>query len=221
MTSVTINVEPVANAGSDQTVAVGDTVSFDGSGSIGSNLSYSWAFGDDATPATGNLDYPTAVLHLQCARCQEVVTLTVTEHCTTKVTHSDTVTINVEPAANAGNDQIVVVDNTVSFDGSGSVGTDLSYSWDFGDDATPATDTGATPSCTYSMTGTKTVTLTVTQGEGDQRRSHTDTLTVTVISIQNTAPRNVNDIEEGGFEIILLEKLSGRVPHRSNKDQVS
>ena len=52
---VTINVEPVAKAGSDQTVGVGDTVSFNGSGSIGTNLSYSWDFGDNATSGNPSL----------------------------------------------------------------------------------------------------------------------------------------------------------------------
>ena len=62
------------------------------------------------------------------------------------------------PVADAGSDQIVSVGDTVNFDGSGSTGSNLSYSWDFGADATPATGSGITPSCTYSTTGAKTVT---------------------------------------------------------------
>ena len=86
-------------------------------------------------------------------------------------------------------------------------GVTLSYSWDFGDDATPATDTKETPSCTYSTTGTKRVTLTVTQGEGDQSRSHTDTLTVTVTSIQTTGPRGANNTEREALKLTFGEAV--------------
>ena len=139
----------------------------------------------------------------------------------TELTDSDEVTINVEPVANAGSDQIVVVDNTVSFDGSDSIGTNLSYSWAFGDDATPATAISTSPqtSCTYSMTGTKTVTLTVTQGTGDQSRSDTDTLTVTVTSNE---PRGVNNIEREAliytFGAAVGEELAGLIEIRFDED---
>ena len=215
---VTINVEPVANAGNDQTVGVGDTVSFDGSGSIGTNLSYSWDFGDDATPATGSGETPSCTYSAHGAK---KVILTVM-NTVTKVTDSDEVIINVEPVARAGSNQIVAVNTAVNFDGSGSVGTDLSYSWDFGDDATPATGSGATPSCTYSTTGTKTVTLTVTQGEGDQMMSDTDTLTVTVTSVE---PRGVNNIERQAliytFGDDVGEELAGLIEIRFNENVAS
>ena len=215
---VTINVEPVAEAGNDQTVAVGDTVSFDGLGSTGSNLSYSWAFGADATPATGSGATPSCTYSAPGAK---IVTLTVM-NTVTRVTDSDTVTINVEPVAEAGSDQIVAVNAAVSFDGSGSTGSNLSYSWAFGADATPATGSGATPSCTYSTTGTKTVTLTVTKGEGDQSRSDTDTLTVTVTSIE---PRCVNNIERQAliytFGTDVGEELAGLIDIRFNENVAS
>ena len=210
---VTINVEPVANAGNDQTVGVGDTVNFDGSGSIGSNLSYSWDFGANATPAIGSGPTPSCTYSKPGAK---KVTLTVTNTVTvmntvTKLTHSDEVIINVEPVARAGSDQIADVGETVNFDGSGSVGSNLSYSWDFGANATPATAISMTPqtSCTYSTTGTKTVTLTVTQGKGAQSRSHTDTLTVTVIPIQTTGRRNVSGIEEAALTLTFGDDVDG------------
>ena len=118
---------PVARAGSDQTVAVGDTVSFDGLGSIGTNLSYSWDFGADADPLTGSGATPSCTYNEPGAK---IVTLTVM-NTVTKVTDSDDVTINVGVVARAGSDQIVAVNTAVSFDGSDSVGTNLSYSWDF------------------------------------------------------------------------------------------
>ena len=167
---------PVAEAGDNQTVSVGATVSFDGSGSTGSNLSYSWDFGADATPATGSGDMPSCTYSTPGTK---IVTLTVTDT-VTKLNHSDIVTITVHsvPVARAGSDQIVAVDEAVSFDGSGSTGNNLSYSWDFGADATPATGSGVTASCTYSTTGAKTVTLTVSNTATGLTDSDTVTINV-------------------------------------------
>ena len=178
--SYTPPVSPVADAGNNQTVLVGETVSFDGSGSSGTNLSYSWDFGTDATPATDTGLTPTCSYSTTGAK---TVTLTVTDD--NGATDSDTVTITVHsaPIAEAGNNQDVSVNKTVTFDGSGSRdpdGGNLTYSWDFGTDATPSTGSGATPSCSYSMTGAKTVTLTVTDDEGVSR---SDTVTITVHSL--------------------------------------
>ena len=152
---VTIKVKPVpvAEAGDDQTVAVGDTVSFNGLDSTGTNLSYSWVFGADAAPLTGSGATPSCTYNEPGAK---TVMLTVTDR-DTGVTAKDDVTINVGVVARAGSDQTVAVGDTVSFDGSGSIGTNLSYSWDFGADAAPLTGSGATPSCTYNEPGAKIV----------------------------------------------------------------
>ena len=137
--TVTITVEPVAKAGSDQTVLVNETVNFTSSGSSGNNLSYSWAFGADATPATSNAAMPSCTYSTTGTK---VVTLTVTSG---GVSRSDTVTITVHeaPIAEAGSNQDVSVNATVNFDGSGSSdpdGGNLSYSWNLGTDATSVAD---------------------------------------------------------------------------------
>ena len=71
---------------------------------------------------------------------------------------------NQPPVADAGTDQNVLINTTVSFDGSGSTddGT-ISYEWNFGN---TATSSGVTSTHTYTATGTYTVTLTVTDDEG-------------------------------------------------------
>ena len=192
--TITVHGLPVAEAGDNQTVEVDDTVTFDGSGSTGSNLTYSWDFGDGAMPTTGTGDMPSCSYSTTGAK---TVTLTVTD--IVGATASDTVTITVEPVAEAGSDQIVSVGETVTFDGSGSRGSDLSYSWDFGADAMPATGSGITPSCEYTVHGEKTVTLTITDGEGV---SKSDTLTVTAVSIES---KMVNDGESVDFEVLGAE----------------
>jgi subtilisin family serine protease len=84
---------------------------------------------------------------------------------------------NQAPVADAGEDQTALVDETVSFDGSGSSdldGTIMTYDWDFGDGTT---ETGKTTTYVYLTAETYTVTLTVTDDEG---ATGTDTASVFV-----------------------------------------
>ena len=90
---------PVAHAGSDQTVSVKTKVYFDGSGSTdpdGGNLYYSWAFGAGAKPATGRGVKPSCTY---TTTGDKTVRLTVRD--TDNNVASDTVTITVEPVAEA------------------------------------------------------------------------------------------------------------------------
>jgi PKD repeat protein len=69
-----------------------------------------------------------------------------------------------------------VVDEPVTFDGSGSTPADaiVSYTWDFGDGGT---GTGMDATHTYSATGTYNVTLTVTDGTSEDSATTTATIT--------------------------------------------
>ena len=83
----------------------------------------------------------------------------------------------IAPVANAGTDQTVIVNEVVTFDGSGSTdsdGTIVSYAWDFGD---THTGSGVTTSHAYSAIGIYTVTLTVTDNDG---LTGSDTAVITV-----------------------------------------
>ncbi len=179
-----VNDPPSVNAGNDQTVDEGETVTFMGSYIdpglllLGRTLSggelIHWDFGDGNT-ATGTLT-PT---HSYGDNDIFIVTLTVTD--TEGLPASDTLTVtvnNVAPGVNAGPDQSVtvgaMVDFAASFTDPGWLDTHT-IAWDFDDGGTAS---GVlTPTHTYTSTGVYTVTLTVTDDDGGVS---TDTLVVTV-----------------------------------------
>lgn len=89
------------------------------------------------------------------------------------------------PSAEAGSNQTVDEDVSVSFDGSVSSDlTTLEYKWDFNNDGTYNTSLSysATANHTYNTPGTYTVKLYVIDRVG---RTDTDTLTVTVNDVTN------------------------------------
>ena len=140
VTISTLNSAPVANAGADNSVYVGDTVTLYGSGSSdvdGNLLTYSWAFTTKPTDSTATLSDAAAVKPTFTVdkAGTYVVSLTVSDG--TVNSNPDTVTIstlNSAPVANAGADQSVYVGNTVTLDGSRSSDADgnaLTYSWAF------------------------------------------------------------------------------------------
>jgi len=210
-TTVTVtvnNVAPVADAGPDQTVNEGDTVSFSGSATSDAGfcdtLSYEWTFGDGTPAVTGTLT-PT---YVYCDNGVYTVMLTVTDDEGTKVSDTLLVTVNnVPPVADAGPDQTVNEGDTVSFSGSatdaGSCDV-LSYSWNFGDGTSAVTGT-LTPTHEYCDNGVYTVTLTVTDDDG---ASVSDTLTVTVNNVAPTVTKGAMDQPNPEFILPIVHTLT-------------
>jgi PKD repeat protein/ABC-type transport system substrate-binding protein len=191
--------DPVANAGPDQIVDEGDTVTFAGSGTDNIGVvSYEWTFDYDGVTQTLSGTAPTFTFEIPDVY---VVTLTVADEVGN--TGTDTVTITVEalpnasPVADAGTDQLVTVGASVTLDGSGSAdadGTIVNWTWSF----TYAGDArelfGETVSFDFDIVGTYTVTLTVTD---DDDATDTDTMVVTV---EDAAPTSDPPVANAGTD---------------------
>ncbi len=134
----TLNSAPTANAGPDQSVFVGNTVTLNGSGSSdvdGNPLRFSWSFtarppGSLAAlsnPATVNPTFPIDVSGVY------VLQLIVNDGSVDSPADTITVTtLNSPPVANAGPDQVVSVGDSVHLNGSGSTDVDgntLTFAW--------------------------------------------------------------------------------------------
>jgi len=178
------NNPPQANAGANKTSKVGQSVSFNGSGSSdsdGSIISYAWDFGD------GDSSIGSVVSHTYSAAGAYTASLTVTDN--DGATDTDTVLVTISesstpppstnktPKAVAGSDIKVKVGEQVHFDGSGSSdpdGTITSYAWDFGDSRD---SNEKEPLHSYATPGVYKVTLVVTDNSGG---TDSDVIYVTV-----------------------------------------
>ena len=182
-TSVTIlNAPPEVEAGNDQMVNEGDTVSFTGDFTdpgTGDTLIIEWNFGDGTPGSTGTLE-PT---HVYADNGTYTVSLKVTDDDGTSTSDTLYVTVeNVAPIVDAGEHQIADEGNIVIFAGDftdpGTADTHL-IKWDF-KDGTPISSGTLTPTHTYADNGTYVVNLTVTDDDG---ASSSDTLIVTVNNV--------------------------------------
>jgi PKD repeat protein/ABC-type transport system substrate-binding protein len=197
--TVTDLIDPVANAGPDQIVDEGDTVTFAGSGTDNIGVvSYEWTFDYDGVTQTLSGTAPTFTFEIPDVY---VVTLEVADEAGN--TGTDTVTITVEalpnesPVADAGDDQLVTVGASVALDGSGSTdsdGTIVNWTWEFTYESDAKELFGETVAFDFDVVGTYTVTLTVTDDDG---ATDTDTMVVTV---ETTPPTNAAPVANAGVD---------------------
>jgi uncharacterized protein YjdB len=216
------NQAPTADAGSDATTQVGDSVTLDASNSSdpdGDTLSYSWQVIEQpsgASPTWSNqmTDAPTLTPDTSGFY---TVQLTVDDGYTTATDTVAVVANNEAPVVDAGADKDVDVGDQVSLDASGSSDPDgdtLTYSsWSF--DSKPGSSTatlgstsGATTAFTPDVTGEYVVQFEVTDGD----KTVTGTVTVTahetpaasgdvVISEVMSSPAALSDANGEWFEL--------------------
>jgi YVTN family beta-propeller protein len=194
ISEIAINHPPVADAGPDQSVYVGDLVTLDGSGSYdpdGDLLTFNWAFVSLPSDSTAILDNPTSVNPTFTADVPGTYVVSLVVNDGIVDSEPDTVsisTINVAPIADAGADQSVYVGDLVTLDGSNSWdpdGDSLTFSWAFvsipeASTATLANPTSVNPTFTADVSGTYVVSLVVNDGIVD---SEPDTVSISTINV--------------------------------------
>jgi hypothetical protein len=212
-----VNHPPVANAGTDQTVNAGYIVSLDGSKSKDPDndpLTYTWkqVGGQSVTLNGADTSIATFTAPKDISSDTDLTfELTVTDSknatntATVKVTDKYIPPPNQPPTANAGIDQTVNTDDTVTLDGSGSTDPDgniTSYSWTQTDgpvvtlsDASVASPTFTAPSVS-SDTELK-FSLTV-KDDKDAASNNPATVTVTVKAAAVPSAGNMTSAEGGG-----------------------
>jgi len=174
------NTPPVANAGPDQAVNVGQTAILNGSGSTDPNgdpLTYAWSFVSRPAGSVAALSNVAAVQPTFVADVAGSYTVQLIVNDGQVNSPPDTVVVtaaagNLAPVANAGPDQAVTVGTTVTLDGSGSSdpqGQALTYRWFFvsqpaGSAATLGNPTTANPTFTPVWAGSYVVGLVVSDG---------------------------------------------------------
>ncbi|HMJ79117.1 MAG TPA: PKD domain-containing protein [Iamia sp.] len=183
--TISVNGAPMADAGPDQTVDQGDTVTLDGTGSSdpdSDELDHLWA---QLSGPTVTLSDDTAVQPTFTAPTgPESLTfvLTVTDPGGESDTNTVAISVNAPPSASAGPDQVVAPGALVSLDGTGSTDPEagsLDHAWNqIGGPAVTLTGAdSAQPTFTAPAVGVLTFELSVTDDNG---ATDTDTVTITV-----------------------------------------
>ncbi|MCK4827095.1 PKD domain-containing protein, partial [bacterium] len=174
------NTPPVAEAGQDDTVSVGATVTLDGSGSSDANddlLSFQWSFTSKPSESSVTLSDSTIENPTFVADVNGFYDIQLIVNDGTVDSDPDTVTItaNTGQIADAGSNQAAKVGNIVTLDGSGSTGPDgseLIYQWSLtdkppGSSATLSDPAAINPTINVDLVGTYMVQLTVSDGIDD------------------------------------------------------
>ncbi|MFY9154128.1 MAG: PKD domain-containing protein, partial [Prolixibacteraceae bacterium] len=209
-----VNKAPVANAGSDQSVNEGATVSLDGSASSDADsdpLTYKWTAPAGITLSSDTDQKPTFTAPEVTTDTEYTFSLVVNDG--TADSPADEVIITVKqvnkiPEANAGNDQVVNKNETVTLDGSASSDADndpLTYQWTAPAGITLSSVTAEKPTFTAPdvlVNTDYTFSLIVNDGTAD---SPADEVKITVKFVNQAPTANAGDDQtvNEGVEVTL------------------
>ena len=214
----TVNSNPVANAGPDQTVPVGLVATLDGSASTdvdGDALSYSWSFvtrpvGSSASLSNASAVKPTFTVDMSG---QFQLRLTVSDGVGSSTDDVLITTSNTAPHADAGPDRSGRIGTTVMLDGSASSDVDgnpLTYLWSLtsvpaGSTAQLSSPTAIRPTLVIDKPGTYVAQLVVNDGF---LSSNPDTATITTENSPPTADAGPDQSFVVGQVVILTGAAS-------------
>jgi len=209
------NLPPVADAGFDQTFAVGATVTLDGSGTTdpkGKVLSFAWSIvsvpaGSAAALSDATAVKPTFAIDLVGDYVFELV---VTQGNRTSAPDTVTVsTVNTAPVAEAGPDQAIAIGETVELDAGASRDVDgdgLSYAWSLvsvpaGSAAVLSDATAVRPSFFADLGGTYVAQLIADDGTVASAPDSVTLSTANVAPVADTGPDQVVTVTQTVFLI--------------------
>ncbi|PXW72739.1 hypothetical protein C7964_101855 [Loktanella sp. PT4BL] len=204
------NTVPTANAGPDQAVTSAASVTLDGSASDandpGQTLIYSWMQLSGGAVVLSGADtvmptFTAPTLPIGAADMSLTFQLSVFDGFDTSVADTVVITVqapgNTAPVANAGADQIVATNNTVTLDGTSSIpndaGQSLTYAWTQTGGTSVTLSSPSAPSPLFTSPNLEigdsdaVLTFSLTVNDGFDT-SVADTVTVTVTAPPNTPP---------------------------------
>lgn len=219
------NVAPIADAGEEQSVMLGDLVTLNGVKSSDSNgdlLTYHWSFTSIPAGSSAVLNNAATVdpAFEVDVPGEYIVTLVVSDGELSSSPASVTIsTINVAPVADAGEGVAVYVGDVVMLNGAGSTdsdGNDLTFSWSFskkpaGSSADLDDSTLANPIFIVDAAGEYTVSLIVNDGTVDSAPA------IVEISTINVAPVADAGANQSGFTGDLIS-LDGTQSYDTEND---
>ena len=212
------NSAPVANAGVNQSVAIGASVTLDGTASSDANrdpITYKWALISKPSGSTAELNSaisPNPKFTADVAGAY-VAILTVNDGKADSTASPVTVTAsgaNSAPVANAGVAQNVALNATVTLDGTGSSDANndfITYKWVLitkptGSTATLSSSTSAKPTFKGDVAGTFVASLIVNDGKVDSTASAV-TITVATANSEPIANAGINQNVVVGASVTL------------------
>jgi hypothetical protein len=216
--SVIPNQLPVANAGADQTVRVGSSVSLDGTGSADPDgntpLTFAWTIASKPTGSNATLSNPSDSMPSFTADKvgDYLFSLTVTDSlgASSLPVQVKISTTNSSPIADAGPDQAVIsLGTTIHLNGVQSYDPDgdtITYTWSLaqiptGSAATLSNASAVAPTFTADVQGTYVATLVVRDTHG--ALSDADSVTVSFTNVKPVANDGGNQAGSVGQSITL------------------
>ena len=228
VTISTTNTAPVADAGAAQTRKVGDRVTLDASGSSDvdqDELTFSWGFASRPQGSTAQLEDAATINPYFTIDLPGSYVLQLVVNDGTVDSEADTVTVNTTnsaPVAEAGEDTLGRVGESVNLDGSASTdvdGDDLQFSWSFtnrpeGSVSMLDNATAVQPSFDLDAPGEYVLQLIVSDGI---LFSSPDTITISTENSPPTAAAGVDQTKLVG----QLVTLDGRESFDVDNDEIT
>ena len=208
------NVKPVAHAGADQPVTIGQSVTLDGSASTdadGDPLSYLWSLTARPADSTAQLSSTSTAITTIDIDAHGSYQLQLIVNDGFEDSEPDSLVldvINVKPVANAGPDRSVYLNEIVTLDGTGSTdadGDDIGYHWSLlskpaGSTASLVNATTVNPSLRIDRHGMYIVQLIVNDG---LEESDADTAVLDVINVRPVADAGADQTVTKGSTFTL------------------